>query len=306
MTSSSEDYDPQSLVLYCDNGQPQAKPGSVLTLGDEFAQMHNNVVHQQDQQHQAIYANLTNTMATFRSKILPLIPAILPLLFPEQYQKILKEIKAHSCVDLRTHASSSVSWIKLCSRRLQVILNLAPLVAEFKFFPSHLHLPAILPHQRTFQSTFTAHIVDDEKRSGTKFSRKYLDGVLEAYGLLDNDSDEAEPEVDVTVKAEEEDKINLTGPSPNQSDDKFLAEGDAGDLYNDTFINDEGDDYSSDGNHINYVSSDKAMAKDEFDEDYENIFLNLQIMLPSIYHIPYSIQRCNLCDVSPIRETGPC
>ncbi|KAH9443354.1 hypothetical protein Pst134EA_031416 [Puccinia striiformis f. sp. tritici] len=122
--------------------------------------------------------------------------------------------------------------------------------------------------------------------SGTKFSRKYLDGVLEAYGLLDNDSDEAEPEVDVTVKAEEEDKINLTGPSPNQSDDKFLAEGDAGDLYNDTFINDEGDDYSSDGNHINYVSSDKAMAKDEFDEDYENIFLNLQIMLPNTCAFP--------------------
>ncbi|KAH9443353.1 hypothetical protein Pst134EA_009462 [Puccinia striiformis f. sp. tritici] len=44
MTSSSEDYDPQSLVLYCDNGQPQANPGSVLTLGDEFAQMHNNVI----------------------------------------------------------------------------------------------------------------------------------------------------------------------------------------------------------------------------------------------------------------------
>ncbi|KAI7960276.1 hypothetical protein MJO29_005344 [Puccinia striiformis f. sp. tritici] len=69
MTSSSEDYDPQSLVLYCDNGQPQAKPGSVLTLGDEFAQMHNNVVHQQNQQHQAIYANLTNTIATLQSQI---------------------------------------------------------------------------------------------------------------------------------------------------------------------------------------------------------------------------------------------
>ena len=62
--------EPNPVVLYNqENGLVQSNSQVSLTMGHEMAQMLNNFVHHQNQHHQAVYADLTSTIARLEAQI---------------------------------------------------------------------------------------------------------------------------------------------------------------------------------------------------------------------------------------------
>ncbi|WAQ89874.1 hypothetical protein PtA15_11A566 [Puccinia triticina] len=197
--------------------------------------------------------------------------------YPERYQKVLKEIKAHS--DDERHktknifviktlpyrsknaADSSDAWIKLLPKEPCPSRYSAPP----KGFPIDFYCPhwfeELTPSQQQLIPNLesVAFLPDaslsllpkksqfpDEKLTDRSFTRKYLDGVLASYGLMDNNLENDMVGGDSELYGGEEDDeegIDLADASPDISEEEFLLEGESGDLYDETFIDD--DEYSN-------------------------------------------------------------
>ncbi|KAA1107491.1 hypothetical protein PGT21_015599 [Puccinia graminis f. sp. tritici] len=91
------------------------------------------------------------------------------------------------------------------------------------------------------------------------FTRKYWEVLAEPYGLLDKDSsdDNEGAEEQGGNDDEEGEGIDLTQPSPDNSDDEYHVEGDAGDLYEE-----------EDNNFVVNDGEEEDKTDDE-DEDYD-------------------------------------
>ncbi|EFP91134.1 uncharacterized protein PGTG_16879 [Puccinia graminis f. sp. tritici CRL 75-36-700-3] len=100
----------------------------------------------------------------------------------------------------------------------------------------------------------------DEKMADSTFTRKYWEVLAEPYGLLGGDSsdyDEAAEEEQGRNDDDEGEGIDLTQPSPDNSDDEFHVEGDAGDLYEE----------EDDGFVVN--DGEEQDGSDDDDDDYD-------------------------------------
>ncbi|EFP90246.2 uncharacterized protein PGTG_16524 [Puccinia graminis f. sp. tritici CRL 75-36-700-3] len=90
-----------------------------------------------------------------------------------------------------------------------------------------------------------------ESSKDKTFTRIYFEQLAEPYGLVasttSEESGDEEGEGEGDGDDEEGEGIDLDGPSPDASEDKFFEEGDAGDLYNDDFVEEDGGDDESDG-----------------------------------------------------------
>lgn len=114
----------------------------------------------------------------------------------------------------------------------------------------------------------------DEKLADSTFTRKYWEILAEPYGLVDGDLSEDESEVEHREEEEGDDEgegIDLTQPSPDASDEEYLAEGDAGDLYDDDdFVEDdsnEGEDDSYEGE--DHSSGGERNSSEGEDDDHQ-------------------------------------
>jgi hypothetical protein len=104
------------------------------------------------------------------------------------------------------------------------------------------------------------------------FTRKYWESLAEPYGLFDSDSsdgDEAAEENEGGNDDDEGEGIDLTQPSPDNSDDEYHVEGDAGDLYTEVdngFVVDDGEEQDgSDEDDDDYDEAEDGGV----DEDYQ-------------------------------------
>ncbi|MBW0497867.1 hypothetical protein O181_037582 [Austropuccinia psidii MF-1] len=73
----------------------------------------------------------------------------------------------------------------------------------------------------------------DERLADSSFTRKYWEVLAEPYGLVGGESSSEDVEEEESASDDEGEGINLTHSIPDISDEEFLAEGDAGSLYDD-------------------------------------------------------------------------
>ncbi|OAV94202.1 hypothetical protein PTTG_01835 [Puccinia triticina 1-1 BBBD Race 1] len=217
--------------------------------------------------------------------------------YPERYQKVLKEIEAHS--NDERHKKKNIFVIKTllyrsknasrfiqrldqvmikaaqndprssASRRCVRLLPKEPCLSCYsappKGFPIDFYCPhwfkELTPSQQQLIPNLesVAFLPDaslsllpkksqfpDEKLTNQSFTRKYLDGVLASYGLVDNNLENDMVGGDSELyggKEDDEEGIDLADASPDISEEEFLPEGESGDLYDETFIDD--DEYSN-------------------------------------------------------------
>ncbi|KAA1108766.1 hypothetical protein PGT21_024836 [Puccinia graminis f. sp. tritici] len=83
-----------------------------------------------------------------------------------------------------------------------------------------------------------------------RLTRLFFEQLAEPYGLVGSTTSEESGDEEGKGKGndEEGEGIDLDGPSPDASEDKFFEEGDAGDLYNEDFVEEDGGKNESDGN----------------------------------------------------------
>lgn len=111
---------------------------------------------------------------------------------------------------------------------------------------------------------------EHEKLSDSSFTRKYWDILAEPYGLLEADSSDSGSENDEVRANQQSDSEgeghDLDDPSPDVSEDEYLDEGEAGQLYDEDFVVDdgEGEDSDEDGDYEDdNDDSDNGTNKDD-------------------------------------------
>ncbi|KAA1135875.1 hypothetical protein PGTUg99_031010 [Puccinia graminis f. sp. tritici] len=88
-----------------------------------------------------------------------------------------------------------------------------------------------------------------ESSKDKTFTRLYFEQLAEPYGLVGSTTSEESGDEEGKGEGDDEEGegIDLDGPSPDASEDEFFEEGDAGDLYNDDFVEEDGGDDESNG-----------------------------------------------------------
>ncbi|KAA1079345.1 hypothetical protein PGT21_008685 [Puccinia graminis f. sp. tritici] len=113
----------------------------------------------------------------------------------------------------------------------------------------------------------------DEKLKDSSFNRKYWDMLVGPYGLLGGDSDgssdsepeEGEPAANGNGGDDSEGEgHDLDATSPDVSEDEYLDEGEAGDLYDENFVVEDGEGEEDDAEE----GEDEDETDDEDDEDW--------------------------------------
>ncbi|MBW0540996.1 hypothetical protein O181_080711 [Austropuccinia psidii MF-1] len=106
----------------------------------------------------------------------------------------------------------------------------------------------------------------DEKLADSSFTRKYWEVSTEPYGLVGAKSSSEESTDEKGLSEDEAEGIDLTHSTASESDDEYLAEGDAGDLYNE-----EAEENKIEEDHYQSLEDDNGRSdeqKDAVDEDY--------------------------------------
>ncbi|KNZ58949.1 hypothetical protein VP01_1828g7 [Puccinia sorghi] len=128
---------------------------------------------------------------------------------------------------------------------------------------------AFLPNaEESLQPKATRHA--DEKLSNKSFTRKYWEILVEPYGLLNEDSsdgsgdEESNDNRNNAGENSEGEGHNLDDPSPDQSEDEYFEEGEAGDLYEDSGISHD-EDTDGDDEYTGERSEEEAESDAEME-----------------------------------------
>ncbi|MBW0475916.1 hypothetical protein O181_015631 [Austropuccinia psidii MF-1] len=106
----------------------------------------------------------------------------------------------------------------------------------------------------------------DEKLADSSFTRKYWEVSTEPYGLVGAESSSEESTDEKGLSEDEAEGIDLTHSTASESDDEYLAEGDAGDLYNE-----EAEEIKIEEDHYQSLEDDNGQSDEQMDaadEDY--------------------------------------